>query len=227
MRAGTSGIANTLFINPTLEFSGEGIVGIIEIKKGVPIPELPNYSVCKRETVYTIYHVVGIKVGCTRIFDGRTIQNQERYGSDAIIEILDIVSESCGADFAGDVEWGWADWFGYPRANHYSQRWDSTLTKEELSEYGKRGGRVQAQRIRAYTCDDRKTHGLGFENNSWYNGSEKHRVDAAKGAARAAANKTLRTQTAVNCPHCGKTGQTAVMGRWHFDKCPKKPKSYA
>jgi hypothetical protein len=199
-------------------------VDIIEIRRGIPIPELPNYSVCKRETVYTIYHVVGVKVGCTCNFDRRRVQNQERYGSDTVIEILDIVSESCGPDFAGDVEWAWADWFGYPRTNHYTQRWDSTLTKEELSEYGKRGGRVQGQRMSAYTFDDRKTHGIGFENNSWYNDSEKHRIDAAKGAAIAAANKTLGTQTVVTCPHCGKTGQTAVMHRWHFDNCPNKPK---
>jgi hypothetical protein len=88
-------------------------VDIIEIRRGIPIPELPNYSVCKRETVYTIYHVVGVKVGCTCNFDRRRVQNQERYGSDTVIEILDIVSESCGPDFAGDVEWAWADWFGY------------------------------------------------------------------------------------------------------------------
>jgi hypothetical protein len=96
-------------INAPLKFSGECTVAIIELRKGVPSPELPNYSVCKRETVYTIYHVVGIKVGCTCNFDRRNIQNQERYGSNIVIEILDIVSESCGADFAGDVEWAWAD----------------------------------------------------------------------------------------------------------------------
>jgi len=23
----------------------------------------------------------------------------------------------------------------------------------------------------------------------------------------------------VTCPHCGKTGQKIIMGRWHFDNC--------
>lgn len=25
------------------------------------------------------------------------------------------------------------------------------------------------------------------------------------------------------CPHCGKYGKGAIMGRWHFEKCKKKP----
>jgi hypothetical protein len=28
----------------------------------------------------------------------------------------------------------------------------------------------------------------------------------------------------VECPHCGKIGQRAAMGNWHFDKCKQKNK---
>lgn len=27
----------------------------------------------------------------------------------------------------------------------------------------------------------------------------------------------------ATCPHCGKSGQKIVMGRWHFDNCKSKP----
>lgn len=38
------------------------------------------------------------------------------------------------------------------------------------------------------------------------------------------AGKT-KVQPKVECPHCGKTGSTGLMKRWHFDKCTTLTKS--
>lgn len=29
----------------------------------------------------------------------------------------------------------------------------------------------------------------------------------------------IAAQIQVKCPHCGKEGQRATMGRWHFSNC--------
>jgi hypothetical protein len=191
--------------------------------------------------MYTIYHVVGIKVGCTNDFDRRKIQNQERYGSSIEMEILDMVSDLCGDKFAGDVEWAWSDWFGYPRMNHYSQRWSTVLTPQQLSDFGKRG--ASTANLGHMTSEERQKHRVGFEHNAWYNGSEKQKADAAKGGKIAVRNEATGFQTGVagkagirsqvangihvsqktlTCPHCFITGKWGPMKRWHFDNCRTK-----
>ena len=171
---------------------------------------------------FTIYHIPEIrKVGCTTDFERRSEQNRARYGEHITIQVLEVLEDSAGAQRAGDTEWEWADHFGYPRRNHYTQRWDTMLTNEKLSEGGRKGGSLSLPH--KSDPDLRKKHGVGFEHNSWYNGSEKHKEDAARGAKIAASNKRLGMQTQNQCPHCGKIGQTSVMGRWHFDNCKSKP----
>jgi hypothetical protein len=32
-------------------------------------------------------------------------------------------------------------------------------------------------------------------------------------------------QSTTTCPHCGKTGQYAILCRWHFDNCPDYKKA--
>jgi DNA-directed RNA polymerase subunit RPC12/RpoP len=171
---------------------------------------------------YTIYHVVEIKVGCTRNFDRRVKQNKEMYGENVQIEILETLSHLAGTKHAGDREHWWADHFGYPRANHYTQKWDSSLTQEQLSEYGREGGRKRGEVLKDLTSEQRKQLGIGFENND-YNKSEKKKKDARRAAIIAWSQEKLGTQTQVRCPHCKAFGQTAVMHRWHFDNCKKNP----
>jgi hypothetical protein len=65
---------------------------------------------------YTIYHIPGVKVGCTCNFGLR----RAKYNDDTVFEILDQIPDELGPEFAGDVEWFHADWFGYERGLHYS-----------------------------------------------------------------------------------------------------------
>jgi len=65
---------------------------------------------------YVIYHIPGKKVGCTGDFK----QSSSMYrcnGYHGEIEILETVTGT--AQEAGDVEWAYADKFGYPRSHHY------------------------------------------------------------------------------------------------------------
>jgi hypothetical protein len=174
--------------------------------------------------MYTIYHVVGVKIGCTTDFERRFHQNKEIYGKDVVIEILEVYPIEVGDKFAGDREWEFADAYGYPRRNHFSQRWNNAISKEQLSENGKKGAKLSllGKMDETIKPELRAKYGVGFDNNNWYNNSEKHKQDAYRGAMKAVENGKIGMKTKVVCPHCGKSGQTAVMGRWHFDNCKFK-----
>ena len=82
---------------------------------------------------------------------------------------------------------------------------------------------ITDRHISRQSIEIRKKHKVGFESNGWYNGSEKHLADARRGGEIAVANKTTGMQTLSTCPWCRKTGQVAIMGRWHFDNCKMNP----
>lgn len=178
--------------------------------------------------MYMIYHVKGIKVGCTKNFEARCLQNKAMYGDDIEIEILEILEDEIGDSVAGDVELGWSISLGYRKQTHYkiscenldgawswkgkkgfAVRTDlartSYLTKEQYQELGRKGGRK------------------GFEA-QWKAGKNPfHNSEIqSRNAKRAAELGRGGMKKIVECPHCGKSGMAAIMGRWHFDKCRNK-----
>jgi hypothetical protein len=164
---------------------------------------------------YTIYHIPGKKVGCTVNFKRR----KSEYPKGTQFEILE---ELHNEKEAADREWYWADHFGYKKGFYYSEsRWDIVIPAEELSSNGKLGG----SRLLPHKRDPslRRRYGVGFENNSQYNGSKKHLEDAYRGALKAVENGNIGMKTTSTCPYCGHIGQTRIMGRWHFDNCKLNP----
>jgi hypothetical protein len=83
---------------------------------------------------HTIYHIPGVKVGCTVDFKKRKTQ----YEPGTVFEVLENIE--CTALVAGDREWYWADKFGYPKGPHYSENnWNVNMTPEQRSEAGRAG----------------------------------------------------------------------------------------
>lgn len=68
-----------------------------------------------QDYTFYIYHIPGHKVGCTRNFINRI--KHYAYGTNFII--LEII-ENITPRQAGDIEWRYADKFGYERGRHYS-----------------------------------------------------------------------------------------------------------
>src|SRR5579863_4892511 len=66
-----------------------------------------------------IYHIPGRKVGCTNQIEDRMRVYEKDEGSRPIFEILEELHDATDQE-AGDIEWQWADRFGYPRRNHYT-----------------------------------------------------------------------------------------------------------
>ena len=72
---------------------------------------------------YTIYHVVGIKVGATKDFKTRSMQNRMTYGQDVVIEVLQRFTTKdrvLGDALASQLEAEAAKQYGYKSQNSYT-----------------------------------------------------------------------------------------------------------
>jgi hypothetical protein len=68
--------------------------------------------------VHLIYHIRGRKVGCTTNLDSRQQMYLRAEGRIPEMEILEVLRNKTDQE-AGDIEWQWADRFGYHRGTHY------------------------------------------------------------------------------------------------------------
>lgn len=91
---------------------------------------------------HTIYHVPGVKVGCTTEFENRKswYLNDNKWGPDTQFEIIEVL-EGFDDQLAGDREWDWADSFGYKRGQHY------THAKKMRKSGSKKGGEIGGKRV--------------------------------------------------------------------------------
>jgi general stress protein YciG len=87
---------------------------------------------------YTIYHIYGLKVGCTSNLPRRVTEYRSLGFQPSEIEVLEVIEDATDRQ-AGDIEWQWADHFGYPRGNHYAQ-----VKYEARVLNGRKGGKAAA-----------------------------------------------------------------------------------
>ena len=70
-------------------------------------------------SLFVVYHVVGVKVGCTKDFDRRCEENRITYGPDIAIDVLE---EFTGTEeFAAEREAFHANAMGYRLGNPYDK----------------------------------------------------------------------------------------------------------
>jgi hypothetical protein len=203
---------------------------------------------------HIIYHIPGVKVGCTVNLKMRKTQ----YPEGTVIEILEIIK--CTTQVAGDREWEWADKLGYERGLHYAEyNWNVKLTHAQRIAAGNTGGYKTVELrvgIHAMTPEQRAEWtskagrraaelGLGihaatpeklsewsrkaFEgpNHVSKTASPEQKIEwTSKGGRKALAGPNHNTKQVLTCPHpnCGFTGTGFAMYRWHFDKCKWKKK---
>lgn len=79
---------------------------------------------------HIIYHIPGRKVGCTKSLEGR----KSWYSKDTIFEVLEELEDKTDQE-AGDIEWAWADKFGYRRGVHYTRVAIFTMSSEEWTKH--------------------------------------------------------------------------------------------
>lgn len=172
---------------------------------------------------FIIYHIPGVKVGCTTDIDSRvglSIKLNGRLNDYSSVEILEEL-ENCTEEYAGDREWYWADKLGYKRGLHYSKSRNSIKLAQVL------GGRVTGklhkknstgvfdpthrERITKLGGTATKDKQLGI----FTPGSHKKHGEVA-------ARNNTGSFKLITCPHCNKTGPLMSMKRHHFDRCKLK-----
>lgn len=162
---------------------------------------------------FTIYHVPSLrKVGCTRNFEK---SYHERYSGRAVF-VLQTIPSFMGPKFAGDIEWNFADLFGYKKRSHYTNTWDFKLTKEQRRKFGAlgAGGHTPEGRARVIAAGRLKVP-KGFATMD---------ADLARSISREAGKIAARSPNhpnsrRVTCPHCSLTTTLPGAKRWHFDNC--------
>lgn len=151
---------------------------------------------CDGDGHYTIYHIKGEKIGCTKNVEARKRDYRHQRGECPPMYLIERIPLSKGERFAGDREHYWADHFGYLRGSHYA---DTMATIRNRKYPNGRG----ANALKKLTTAQRKAL------------SKKLIAEGIAGFTAAGD---------VTCPHCDIVGNTAIMQAWHFDRCLDNPK---
>lgn len=167
--------------------------------------------------MHTIYHIPGVKVGCTIDFKNR----KKQYPPDTIFEILEEL-ENITDEEAGDIEWSYADKFNYPRRTHYKFNWNSNLTSEQRIKIGKNNA-AHMSSVGLSGAGGK----IGGKVQGKINAENGHMTMLGKiyGPINGKAQGLINGKVERTCPHCGKSGKGPAMLKWHFERCKKYEKN--
>lgn len=153
---------------------------------------------------FIIYHVPGVKIGCTE--KGALRVKQQGYDYFEVLETHNNVYEASTREQELQRQYGYpVDACPYHKTYEFTKRPKTAETKErcriaQIGNTNKRG---------TVTSEDTKVK-IGNANRGNKHTEE---VKIKIGAAQ------RRPKPKVECPHCGKIGGNSLMTRYHFDNC--------
>ncbi len=176
---------------------------------------------------YTVYHIPGIKVGCTKDIKRRCRDNKNKYGQDITIDIImvtDNIDEASELEEFANAEYNYRKDITYKESqrmvnsiNHCS---NSQETRDKISDtlIGKELSEEHLQKMRDNQPD------RSGENNPFYgvahSDETRHKMSQSKmGKTGEACPNYGRVHKKKVCPHCGLCGGGGNMKRFHFDNC--------
>lgn len=155
--------------------------------------------------MHYIYHIPGIKIGATKQPEIRV--KEQGYSEYEILETHTDVYIASNREIELQRQYGYKiDVIPY---------W-KTL-KAPTPEGRIKGGKTQGK-INAKNGHAKKQ----FQLNSSKAGKAAHAKHPELYSNWGKQLGKIAAKIQVTCPHCGKTGQRAAMGNWHFDKCKFK-----
>ena len=175
--------------------------------------------------MYYIYHIPGIKIGCTTNLKNRMAQlNYTEY---------EVLEEHLDGWIAGDRELELQKEYGYDiDPVHYMiklRQLESGRTKESYERAAQKTKGVKLSDEQKYKLSQA---GMGNQNAKGAIRSEETRKklsDAHMGSTVSLETKSKISETMkgmkrprVICPHCKKPGANNLMIRYHFDNCKHK-----
>jgi hypothetical protein len=161
--------------------------------------------------MYTIYHIPGVKIGCTKHVHKR-IKEQGYINYEVLEEHIDI-------NIASDREIALQKQYGYPVDPIPYYKTISAPTKQGC--------------IKGGTIAGKKNGPLAFIHGSGFNTTEFRSKGGKIGGTKNAQSGQYaiftklgsdKAMTMINtCPHCNVTMNGGNYFRWHGDKCKAKP----
>ena len=122
--------------------------------------------------MYYIYHIPGIKVGCTKDLKSRTYQNKREYGHQITVELVATIPDKETAKW---YEKDLAQYYGYPVGQLYGNQPDrkgkslSQEHKSKISQGVKDTGRVYIELTTGITgTASELTEYFGYKNQSCF-----------------------------------------------------------
>lgn len=148
--------------------------------------------------MYYIYHIPGIKVGCTINYPERCIR--QGYSSYELLEQHEDLMTASEREKQLNLE------FGYPWAD---SQYYHKITEISI---GARANpnRVPALKVGVNNSELHATTRISNVSKTW---NDPNRLRAV-----AEASSKL-----IICPHCNKEGGASAMKSWHFDYCKNNP----
>ena len=187
---------------------------------------------------HIIYYIPGRKVGCTKNLKRRMkIYKQVDGVAPLNIEILEELHDKTDQE-AGDIEWLWADRFGYRRGKHYAESMKAVSSPGSLAnipfEERSARGRDRLKNISPERRSEISRIGglIGGRRTAQLRTPEERRAIGARagkaGGPRGGRSRAESRQTDFHiygkCPKCGIECNIANLKRYHFDKCKMKPR---
>jgi general stress protein YciG len=184
----------------------------------------------KRLPIHIIYHIPGRKVGCTKDIEHRMKLYEEYEGRrPKHYEILQILYRKTDQE-AGDIEWQWADRFGYQRENHYTVTIKSastratngnySLTAEQRIARSKKAGTIAAgkggrNRFAAMTPEEKSELARKASARSLEVTTPERRKEIGQAAGRIGGKNRFAAMTSEQR---SELSRKANLKRWHPDR---------
>lgn len=156
--------------------------------------------------MYYIYHIEGIKIGCTKQPEIRV--KEQGYKEFEILETHSDIKIASKRERELQKEYGYrVDNINYSQTINNQSLQGSIKGGKIAGNLNKENGHIQTLHLKAGNLGGKAAH-------------KKHPKlfsELGKKLGKIQANKNYI------CPHCGKEGKTSGMYTWHFDNCLKNP----
>ncbi len=165
---------------------------------------------------YYIYHIPGVKIGCTNTLKKR--MKDQGFTSWEIIEEHTDIYEASDREIELQKQYGYeVDRIPYHESKRRLQKGVETswknATPEKKFERTSVAGKVGIKKVQEmYSKEER----AAWTRKAGLSTSKEHK----QSAGGIGGSKTAKKE--YQCPHCNHIGVSNLMFRWHFDNCKKK-----
>jgi hypothetical protein len=189
---------------------------------------------------YVIYHVYGVKIGITKYYPSRCIEQGFEEGTYGVEELVPL---SLGARFAGDREIELQIYYGYePDSVHYADSLDRAILGGNSPLNGMNSGAIAGTGVASQLSLGTHVSQRGLT--GWQTiplerrseigrlgglrtaelGKTPCQLGIAQAASASSPNHTSRSiDNPINqrhiCPWCNFSSEGISIFRWHFDNC--------